>query len=347
MGLIRGLRTNGVEVAVLAARPRHAEQGEAPEDLSVEVLPIPVPPRRTLGQRLRRPLDELGEPFAERVREASRHADVVHLEESALSWSDHGVASPSLVHLHYRALWDRSLGWPWQRQFRQVGEFALLERMAIRRHRYLVASSPRVAHSMQATNRDAEVVLAPLSLDPRYYPPATLDGPPTAGLIGTAKWAPTAVAMRRLVTRVWPLVRRRVPEARLVVAGRGTSDLALPSVPGVDVVGDVVSSAAFLRGLSVLLYPLERGSGMKVKVLESIATGLPVVTTPEGAEGIEAGDGVVVASDDGQLAAAAAAILADSAERGQRGSMARRAFMQRYRPGPATEPLVDLYRRMA
>jgi glycosyltransferase involved in cell wall biosynthesis len=153
--------------------------------------------------------------------------------------------------------------------------------------------------------------------------------------------------MRRLVTRVWPLVRQRLPEARLLLAGRGTPDLALPSVPGVDVVGEVASSADFLRRLSVLLYPLERGSGMKVKVLESIATGIPVVTTPEGAEGVEAGDGMVVTSDDRHLAAATTSILADSAERAQRGSMARRAFMERYQPGPATEPLVDLYGRMA
>jgi glycosyltransferase involved in cell wall biosynthesis len=102
----------------------------------------------------------------------------------------------------------------------------------------------------------------------------------------------------------------------------------------------------FLRGLSLLLYPLERGSGMKVKVLEAIASGLPVVTTPAGAEGIEAGEGVVVESEPERLAAAAATILRDESERRERGAAARAAFERAYTPGPATAPIADLYNRM-
>jgi glycosyltransferase involved in cell wall biosynthesis len=109
----------------------------------------------------------------------------------------------------------------------------------------------------------------------------------------------------------------------------------------------VPSGPGFLRGLSVLLFPLERGSGMKVKVLEAIASGIPVVTTPAGAEGIEAGEGVVIGTNDEELAQAAARILADEDERRERGAAARAAFEQRYSPFPATEPLVELYRRMA
>jgi glycosyltransferase involved in cell wall biosynthesis len=191
-------------------------------------------------------------------------------------------------------------------------------------------------------------VLAPLSLDPRYYPPAPLDGPPTVGLIGTAAWPPTEQAVRRLVGRIWPLVRKQVPDARLVVAGRGTASLkGLGQEPGVELAGEVPSAPAFLQGLSLLLFPLERGSGMKVKVLESIASGLPVVTTPSGAEGIDARDGIVVESDDERLAAAAAEILGDEGERRERGAAARAAFERRYSPVPATEPLVELYDRMA
>ena len=55
------------------------------------------------------------------------------------------------------------------------------ERAAVRRHRYLVASSPLVADALRAAAPRAEVVLAPLSLDPALYPAAPLDGPPTAG----------------------------------------------------------------------------------------------------------------------------------------------------------------------
>jgi glycosyltransferase involved in cell wall biosynthesis len=142
-------------------------------------------------------------------------------------------------------------------------------------------------------------------------------------------------------------VRRELPEARLRIAGRRIDDLGLESVNGVEVVGQVKSAAAFLSELSVLVFPANGGSGMKVKVLESIASGLPVVTTRFGAEGVDAGDGVVVERDDARLAAATVSILRDEAERCQRGDASRRAFLRRYTPEVATAPLVDLYRRMA
>jgi glycosyltransferase involved in cell wall biosynthesis len=168
-----------------------------------------------------------------------------------------------------------------------------------------------------------------------------------AGLVGIASWPPTRNAIELLLGEVWPAVRRRLPEARLVIAGRGTDELVTNPGEGVEVLGEVPSAVEFLHGLSLLLYPLERGSGIKVKTLESIAVGVPVVTTPLGAEGIDGGDGIVVAEGTDRLAEAAVEILRDPDERRQRGAAARRAFEQRYAPEPATEPLAALYRRLA
>jgi glycosyltransferase involved in cell wall biosynthesis len=351
VALLRGLQEHGVEVAALAARQQFSQPDEPPADLPVEVVAVAPEPRRwrTRFNRLRRPRGELGRgEFAERVREAAGGADVLHLEETETAWCDEGLGLPSLVHVHFLVRRDRSWGAPWQKGFRDVLELALAERAAVRRHRYLVASSSVVADALRAAAPKAEVVLAPLALDPRYYRPAPLDGPPTAGIIGTALWPPTAEAIRRLVTRVWPHVQRRQPDARLLVAGRGTRALAgLEGIPGVEVVGEVDAAPEFFSRLSVLLYPLERGSGMKVKTLEAIATGVPVVTTASGAEGIAPNDGVVTSSEDEALASAAAAILEDEAERRHRGAAARATFERDHTPLPATAPLVDLYARMA
>ncbi len=86
---------------------------------------------------------------------------------------------------------------------------------------------------------------------------------------------------------------------------------------------------------------------MKVKVLEAIASGVPVVTTPAGAEGIEADEGLVVETDHRRLANAAIELLRDPVARRERGAAGRAAFDRRYTPKPAREPLVDLYRRIA
>jgi glycosyltransferase involved in cell wall biosynthesis len=243
---------------------------------------------------------------------------------------------------------DRPLGKPWRKEFRYVAEHAAAERLAARRHRYLIASSPVVAESLRRLAVRAEVVVAPLALDPRYYPPTARSGEPLAGLIGTATWAPTEGAARRLLDRVWPLVSRRVADARLLLAGRGTAALGgAQAYAGVEILGEVDSAPAFLQRLGLLLYPVPRGSGMKVKVLEAMACGVPVVTTRAGAEGIVSSAGVLVAETDAELADHAVRLLQDPGERRERGAAARNTFLTHYAPVPATAPLVDLYERMA
>jgi glycosyltransferase involved in cell wall biosynthesis len=350
VGLIRGLRSHGVDVRAIAARRHFSPHGQPPDDLGVEVVDV-APPKaswRFHVDRVRRPLGELGGgEFLARVQEAAAEVDVVHLDHAETSWSDTGVTTPSLVHLHYRVLFDQPLGRPWERRFRQNGEFALLERAAIRRHRHLVANSDRVARSIRSAAPVADVVTAPLSLDLRYYEPAPLDGPPVAGIIGTATWGPTRQAIERLVSGVWPLVRRAAPEAWLLLAGRDVAAVTRSDATlGVEVLGEVASSAEFLRSLSVLVYPVLRGSGMKVKVMEAMASGVPVVTTPAGAEGIASTDGVVVAADDRGLADAAARLLADPDRRRKSGAAARATFERHYEPSQAVAPLLPLYERM-
>jgi glycosyltransferase involved in cell wall biosynthesis len=351
LAMLRGLPAHGVEARALAARAQWGMAGDPPADVDVEMVAVPPEPPgwRSRLSRLRRPVGELARSeFGERVREEVRQMDVLHLEEVDTAWCSENVAVPAGLRLHYLVRRDRGLGAPWRRDFRQVLEFEFAERVAIRRHGLLIAASPLVADELAARAPKARVEVVPFCLDPDDYPTAQLGGPPAAGIIGTATWPPTASAIGALVRDVWPVVRPQVPEARLLVAGRGTASLAgLSGEPGVQVLGEVPSGGEFLRGLSVLVYPVARGSGVKVKVLEAIASGVPVVTTPAGAEGIEAGDGVVVATDPQALASAVTALLSDEDERRQRGEAARAAFLARYAPVPATEPLAAIYRAIA
>jgi glycosyltransferase involved in cell wall biosynthesis len=157
----------------------------------------------------------------------------------------------------------------------------------------------------------------------------------------------TAAAAHRLVDTVWPLVRREIPEARLRVAGRGMDRLGLRADDGVDIQGEVPSGAEFMREVSVLLFPPVGGSGTKVKVLEALASGLPVITTAIGTEGVASNDGVVVAEDDETLARAAVSILRDPDERRQRGAAGLQAFKDGHTPAAAAGTLFELYSRMA
>jgi glycosyltransferase involved in cell wall biosynthesis len=123
--------------------------------------------------------------------------------------------------------------------------------------------------------------------------------------------------------------------------------LGLPAGDGVEIQGEVPSGAEFMRDVSVLLFPPTGGSGMKVKVLEALACGLPVVTNAIGAEGVAANDGVVVAEEDGALARAAVSILRDPHERRERGAAGHRTFQDGHTPEAAAGKLFELYSRMA
>ena len=139
---------------------------------------------------------------------------------------------------------------------------------------------------------------------------------------------------------MWPRVLERRPDARLLLAGFGMEREAfahLPDLPGVEWRGTVPSATDFLRELGVLLYPLGRGSGAKIKVLEALALGVPVVTTPDGAEGIGGRGGLVVDIDDGALADATVALLARRRRAPQAaGDAAYATFADHHAPLPAT-----------
>jgi glycosyltransferase involved in cell wall biosynthesis len=357
VALLRGLRAHGIDVFALSARrplaphERFLVNGTAPPaDLPVELLDVPVQERSWSArvEMIVRPNGYLSRGvFGARVQDLAHEADLLHLEQLHSGWCDLGTSVPALVHVHHLLRLDSDFPPPWRREFLGFTTLRASERLIALRHRYLVASSSVVAAKLKQLSLGREVVVAPLSLEPSRYEQAPLDGPPVAGVIGTATWPPTRAAIERLVATVWPLVRREMPEARLRIAGRATASLNVGGAEGIEILGEVPSAPEFLRGLSLLLYPAPRGSGMKVKVLESIASGLPVVTTRFGTEGIDGGDGVVVEQDDAALAAAAVSLLRDAEERRQRGAAARAAFNERYTPEVATAPLVDLYRRMA
>lgn len=352
IALLRGLADHGVHCRALAAtgRPVTAASGSL-DDLPVEVMRVPLPGRwRARVERLVEPQRTLRVgPFAERLRALAADADVVHFVDTHTAVAMDLVDRPALAQLDRVTRLDRDLNRPWRREDRDGLVLWRTERRVCRRSRWLLTNSEKVAQALAEAAPRAEVAIAPLGLDPvRYDPPAHL-GSDTVGLIGTASWPPTANAVRRLLARVWPLVRARRPGAQLHLAGRGMVASAfgeLAAVPGVRWAGAVPSASDFLRELGVMLYPLGRGSGTKVKVLEALAVGLPVVTTPDGAEGVEHSEAVTVSDDDEQLAAATVALLEDVDARRAAGAAGRRTFAEHHTPAAAAAPVVELYERM-
>lgn len=151
---------------------------------------------------------------------------------------------------------------------------------------------------------------------------------------GDYSWAPTADGLRFLVEEVWPRVRAAEPSARLSVVGRAppTAIAARHGRDGVEVRGPVPDVRPEILRASVFAVPTRAGSGLRIKVLEAMALGRAVVSTPVGCEGIEArpGEHLRVASGAESLAAEIVRLLRDSDEAARLGRAAAAHVASRY-----------------
>lgn len=126
-----------------------------------------------------------------------------------------------------------------------------------------------------------------------------LRGRRVALFFGSLDYGPNRDALRFLVREAWPVVRGRVPGATLLVVGRRPPDGARGAA-GVVVTGPVDDIAAHIRLAHVVAVPLSTGGGMRLKVVEALACGQTVLSTPFGATGVPAdGEGLILAERPG------------------------------------------------
>ena len=138
---------------------------------------------------------------------------------------------------------------------------------------------------------------------------------PEALFVGHFRHAPNLDGLRWFVRHAWPSVRARRPDAQLTVIGSyPTADVReLGQTPGVTVLGYVPVLDEALDRAAVAIAPLRYGAGMKGKVTDALAAGLPVVTTSVGAQGLDiiSGRHALVADEPAAFAAAVVDLFDD------------------------------------
>ena len=127
--------------------------------------------------------------------------------------------------------------------------------------------------------------------------------------LGSLEWRPNLDAVRVLLDQVFPQVRAREPATRLLIVGRNPPPWLVQrtqALDGVDLHANVADVRPFLGRSGVMAVPLRIGGGSRLKILEALATGLPVVSTRVGAEGLalQGGEHLVVVDGVNDMAAA-------------------------------------------
>jgi polysaccharide biosynthesis protein PslH len=145
-----------------------------------------------------------------------------------------------------------------------------------------------------------------------FRPDDAVDRDPFAMLfLGSLDWRPNLDAVRLLLDSIVPRVQAIEPKATLAIVGRKPPDWLRREVtkrPGVGLLADVPNVKPFLHAAGMLVVPLRIGGGSRLKILEALATGTPVVTTTVGGEGLRFAPGEHVTVADGAEAFANAIV---------------------------------------
>jgi len=149
----------------------------------------------------------------------------------------------------------------------------------------------------------------PTGVDIEYFVPSEAGRPPrTIAFLGSMDWMPNIDGIIWFVGEIWPLVKRRFPEARLSIIGRQpvrqVLDLAARDA-SIRVTGTVPDVRPHLAEAEIMVVPLRVGGGTRIKIFEAMATAIPVVSTRIGAEGlpVKHGEEILLADTPADFAA--------------------------------------------
>jgi glycosyltransferase involved in cell wall biosynthesis len=142
---------------------------------------------------------------------------------------------------------------------------------------------------LPADTKTIRVVPNAVDLDHYTVPPPAGRASRQILFVGNFGSMPNVDALDYLMQDIWPTVRRRVPDAELVIVGAkpGPGVMQYHGRAGVTVIGPVSDTASYYQACTMLVAPIRAGSGTRLKILEAFACGTPVVSTTLGAEGIE------------------------------------------------------------
>jgi sugar transferase (PEP-CTERM/EpsH1 system associated) len=171
----------------------------------------------------------------------------------------------------------------------------------------------------------------PNGVDSEYFAPShEAYDPDTIAFVGRMDYYPNQECMFDFCAATLPLLRARRPTLKLLIVGADPSPAVqrLGRQPGVTVTGSVPDVRPYLRRSALMVAPLNIARGTQNKILEAMALGIPVVTSPIAAGGVDASapSDFVVASTPDEYATAILQIIEDPAER-NRLALAGRARM--------------------
>lgn len=197
---------------------------------------------------------------------------------------------------------------------------------------------PEFDHVLVTSEREVPLINARRTIVyPNSIPNAPLPRRPqtlSIAFSGNLEYHPNQQAVRFFHREVWPQLRQRWPSLKWRILGKNPHGVAreVAADPQIELTGPVPDAILELSQSMIAIVPVLAGSGTRVKILEAWAAGLPVVSTPIGAEGLQASAGLhlLVAGTPAEFAASVSRLLEADELRAQLASAGRVLYEQCY-----------------
>ncbi|MGD9602567.1 MAG: glycosyltransferase family 4 protein [Gammaproteobacteria bacterium] len=198
---------------------------------------------------------------------------------------------------------------------REAARLACTERGAVRQFAGLAVCSPEDAANFDTGTGRVWVVPNGVD-DSMMYRPAIARLPHRLVFVGTLNYWPNEQAMLYFHREILPQVRARIPDLSMAIVGLKppASIRSLHDGQSIFVHADVPDITPYVQQAAASIVPLQIGGGTRLKILESLALGTPVVSTSIGAEGLnlEHARHLLLADDPGEFATAVIRVLEDT-----------------------------------
>jgi len=293
---------------------------------------------------------------------SQEHFDVVHADQlnmAQYAWRVPNVKRVLDAHnalwLLYKRLWQTMppgprkwiLGRDWRLLKEYEGKMCLAFDGVVAVSHEDEKALQEAMHSAGGQNKQITVI--PIAVDIDEIPTIPRDENANHILhIGTMYWQPNIDAVEWFIGQVFPLIKAEKPDAQFDVLGARPPQELLAmngNSSGIHVTGYVADPTAFVSKAGAMVVPLLAGGGMRVKILNALAQGLPVVTTSLGCEGIDVVPGVhlLVADEPSDFARAVLRLLDNPAYATELGRNGRKLIETQYDYRQAYQPLDAVY----
>jgi len=322
LGLLRimeGYLNSGNDVTILAIRtPKHWVSDQEIKDFfssyqNVQWIIVDVPTRPTIGGAILSLFSSssyhatrlFNRQLLEKVRSVlfEKSFDLIHLDGPFWLPFINLIREKSNAKVVFRAhnvehiIWKRLAEearnplkkWYLNRQWPKIKN----EELAVAQKVDWILPISKVDSNWFAQHVNTPQHLLEAGLPLQKYQAVSFSDPFKWCFLASLEWMPNVIGLEYFLQNIWPLVHKEFPNVTLSIAGRRMPDSwKKREIKGVQFIGEIASVPDFFSKHGVLIVPLWSGSGVRIKIIEALAMGMPCLSTSVGAEGLDLASGV-------------------------------------------------------